>query len=246
MRFFMLPAILSVFILGMDVVHGDEKLIREIISWGAIVDVSDENKLVAVSFRENVKLTDEKMKILGEVDSLKQMDLMKTGVGDTELVNIGKLRLEMLLLDENEKVGDEGMKVLGKMESLQFLFLSNTQVTDEGLRELTKLKNLYELNLAGTKATGAGVAMLAKLPIEWLYLQDVLIRDEDVKRFQEFKHLGHLDLSGCRVGEVGLESLKGMKSLKKVVIARGQVPDEIRLEMLRQKLYPILLEAPER
>jgi hypothetical protein len=80
--------------------------------------------------------TDEFLKHIGQLNSLRSLDL------------------------DNSHVSDAGVVHLAKLDRLEQLSLCNTQITDAGLLQFEKMKQLRFLDLFGTRTTDDGIATL--------------------------------------------------------------------------------------
>jgi len=82
---------------------------------------------------------------------LKELKLVRTQIGDADLVVLGSFpRLQELDLTGNQEITDKGLKEIGQVTSLTILSLQNTKVTRQGLDSLKGLTSLRFLNLMQT------------------------------------------------------------------------------------------------
>jgi hypothetical protein len=138
----------------------------------------------------NGRATDETLRLIGQVPSIKVITLKGGNVTNTgvaylcELPNLQALglwqthvgdgglqclaphkHLKNLVLDETN-VTDQDLVYLRDMTDMEeWLGLTDNPITDRGLENLVGMKKLRSLNLLRTKATAAGVSKLqAELP----------------------------------------------------------------------------------
>ncbi|HWB12505.1 MAG TPA: hypothetical protein VG826_24990 [Pirellulales bacterium] len=108
------------------------------------------------------QVTDEDLRSLENLPSLRFLWLFNTEVGDEGLSHLSSLtRLEELSLGET-KITDAGLAHLAGLRKLRFLSLYGTHITDAGLAHLHGLKSLVRIDLQRTGVTAAGVAELRK------------------------------------------------------------------------------------
>ncbi|MCE9562926.1 MAG: protein kinase [Planctomycetes bacterium] len=120
-------------------------------------------------------LTDEHLKVIGQLTALTSVNLSATvsGITDAGLGHLaGLTKLESLFLEELA-ITDAGLRHLTSLPALTSLGLSKTAISDAGIESLAKLKSLVYLGIAGTRITEAGFKRLQKeLPMCQIVWED--------------------------------------------------------------------------
>lgn len=125
------------------------------ISWLARACTRHDLKTKVVS-----KVTDESLKYIGRLHTVRQLGLGMTDVNGSGLIYLKSLpALEVLNLDST-LVMDKALGHLQSLPRLRVLDLSATCITDAGLEKLHGLKGLESLWLKGTNVSDAGAARL--------------------------------------------------------------------------------------
>lgn len=102
-------------------------------------------------------ITDETLETVGQMKSLKRLNLWRDTVSDVGVEHLAGLTdLEWLNLD-NTQLTDAGLPHLAGLTKLKFLHLGSTPVTDAGMSALVSLKSLKDLKVTRTAVTEAGV-----------------------------------------------------------------------------------------
>ncbi|CAI5462509.1 unnamed protein product [Closterium sp. Yama58-4] len=134
---------------------------------------------------------------------LESLDVCRTVVDDSSLVEIGAVRW------------------------LAHLDVSYTRVTDTGLRHLTSLSRLKSLYIAACKSvTSAGMVHVGRLTgLEVLYMWETNVKDDGLLlHLSGLKSLWCLQLSGCwGVTSHGMEAVEKMASLKSLFLGGSNV-----------------------
>ena len=100
---------------------------------------------------------------IGQLSSLRELDLTRASIGDTALSELtGVRQLENLSLDRTD-VTDVGLRHLATLPNLSHLSLRHTSISDAGVRKLRDFRHLISLDLAYTEITEAAVHDLAEL-----------------------------------------------------------------------------------
>lgn len=102
-------------------------------------------------------MTDESVRLLGELPRLEHLDLRGTRITDQALAHAGRMKTLRVLW-----VGGDSV---------------NPSITDDGLLHLAKLPRLHALDLRGTAVTDQGLARLKGLKLRWLNVQQTGVRD---------------------------------------------------------------------
>ncbi|MFQ5733484.1 MAG: hypothetical protein ACE5KM_16220 [Planctomycetaceae bacterium] len=108
-------------------------------------------------------VTDDDLKIVGQMVNLKVLDLGNTKITAAGLQHIEELeRLEKLNLWHTKLRGDGGLTALENLQRLWSLELDETRIDDEALKSLARMPKLKYTELWHTSVTRAGVAALQK------------------------------------------------------------------------------------
>jgi len=149
--------------------------------------------VTGVSLRDGTKLTDAEFGQLGQLKSLKTLDV-SGGLNDARLAQLTGL---------------------GALESLQ---TNLAQVTDAGVQPLAQLKNLRTLKFfhPGPAFSGAGLAQLAALPyLERLTVAGSLaFNDEGMKAVAKLTHLQEFRCWHAGPTQEGIKQLRNLPNLK--------------------------------
>ena len=148
--------------------------------------------LVEVDLDGQSKVTNDSLRPLAAIPTLKRLFLERTPVTDAGLVHLRAARsLDALGLGSVAGITNAGLSNLSELKTLKALSLADTKITDAGLSHLKPLTELYYLNLAGAAVTDKGLEELTGLTA-----------------------LTDLDLSRTKVTDYGLGSLRNLKQLK--------------------------------
>ena len=150
------------------------------------------------------------------------------GVTDESLKVFGQLpKLKRLLLRSNP-VTDEGLKFLTECEHLETLTLSDSKVSGEGLNCLAMLQNLKSLSMGayldGSPVDFKGMKTFGGLThLEHLDLAGSRVSDEELTQISSLTNLKSLTLDNSNVTDAGLAALEGMDQLEKFRFYRKNV-----------------------
>ena len=102
----------------------------------------------------NTPVSGDVVKVLKELDYLRELRLGSTGVTDEWLKGLqGLTHLEVLTLDSCKGVTDAGMKELAGLSDLRSLTLTATRVKGPGLRDLKGLPSLLTIDFSRDSLT---------------------------------------------------------------------------------------------
>lgn len=146
-----------------EVSRADEKAVAKIKERGIVVlPVAESSNYLMVNFVTADSVTDEDIALLTPLkQQLVWLKLGSTGITDSALTVIGKMKNLTRLQLNNTAITDAGIKQLGSLERLQYLNLVGTKVTATGILALKDLKALQSLYLYQTLVT----------PSEWVTLK---------------------------------------------------------------------------
>ena len=117
-------------------------------------------------------------KAVVEDGQLQEVSLAATSVTDELLRNLSDLKSLRTLQLQSTEIGDSGLHHLSGMTSLAELDLSGTAISDAGLAHLTGLTGLRRLRLSHTQLAGSGLKYLEGIALEELRLSGSPITDQ--------------------------------------------------------------------
>jgi len=151
--------------------------------------------------------TDFAMRYVGQLKSLKTIQMWYARVTDQGVAMLGDLKkLEVLQIQE-AGIGDASLEVMSQLPNLYFLSLQHNRFSDEGLAHLGRMKQLKTLSIG---------------------LGDGTITDAGLRSLANLTHLEELDLQRCAITDQGLESLYGLKRLRTIHLGHTKVTEEGR------------------
>jgi len=163
-------------------------------------------------------ISQEAMEYIGNVDSLRQLQLSRSPVDNDGLKAIGRLSgLENLHL-ESMTVDDSGMSTFANLRRLKWLSLRAPEVGEQGLNHLRHLRNLEYLRLAEIQCEGDFTPVLTSLPsLRELHLGGC--------RFHELRCSGHAALENIEGSLTQLDSiyLEDLPTLRRIDFSRLRV-----------------------
>ncbi len=154
---------------------------------------------------------------VGRMTALRQLDVSRTRTADGDLRHLRALQDLTQLKLENTPITDAGLETLGAMPQLVRVSLGNTRVTDAGLPHLTRLVRLQALTLNGTNVTDKGLNLIAKMPgFAWMASPDAAAQ-EFVQRIElgQFKAMRDMYASGVTIPERGNYRLLSLEPLER-------------------------------
>lgn len=142
-----------------EVHPGDEKVIAELKSAGAIVlPVAEGSNYLSISFVNARSISD---KVLSLLEGLKAqviwLDLARTTIADQQMPVVGELTTLRRLNLQGTSVTDKGVAAISSLPGLQYLNLAGTHISDNGLKHLSTVKSLRTLFVYQTDITKAGI-----------------------------------------------------------------------------------------
>lgn len=180
----------------------------------AIGHLSLLSSLNSLILRDAKNITNVGFASLGIFKKLTSLNLARSKIRDSGLVNLkGLTQLQSLNLG-GTKITDAGLKNLESLININELQLWSTKITNKGLEFLTGLKNIHTLGLGGSRITNAGLIYLAPLVnLKELNLARNGINGKGLKALETLVNLGVLHLGGGGLKDVDLEFLKPLKNL---------------------------------
>jgi len=178
-------------------------------------------------------------------------DSGETGLDDSALVHVGKLRTLKNLSIEQNRFTDDGLSHLSNLSRLESLSLAGTDITVDGLDHLAELRRLHTLRLPNypidddvlrrlsrlvelkhlgpldETVTADGLAYLRGFRnLESLSLRGTQIGDDGMKALANLGNLRHLDLCGTSVGDYGMQHARQLRKLESINLDRTLVTEE--------------------
>ncbi|MGE0610290.1 MAG: hypothetical protein AB7O62_24590, partial [Pirellulales bacterium] len=163
---------------------------------------------------------------IDSVASLKGLELYDTGVPESAILGLRRLRQLESFGFRGSELTDAGVREIATWPNLQHLHLHG-QVTDAGVAALRGLTRLKSLGLSGPNVSDAGLSQLSSMTeLESLTLDGTSLSDRGIKSFPTAR-LTTLNLNGTRVSSQGIKSILSDASvLKQLHLARTQVDDD--------------------
>ena len=153
---------------------------------------------------------------IGQLLTLKLLDLRGTSISDDGLKSIAPLvQLEQLNL-VGTQVSDDGLRALGGLVRLKTLLLSSPLITDKCLDIIAGFTELNYLSLSGTGITDAGLEKLGQLKqLRRLAISGRNITNTGLKTLIRLRpELRRLDLAGTRITDDGFKELVKLEQLE--------------------------------
>jgi hypothetical protein len=137
----------------------------EIFDVPAAIDLYNGNNPLKGKGGRNERITDDWLKRLSNVTTLRKLDLANCAIQGDGLRHIAGLTSLRELNLTLTPVTDEGLKHLGGLTELRVLGLASTQCTGTGFQHLTGLRKLENVNFHYTPLNDAGLQAISQVPI---------------------------------------------------------------------------------
>ena len=176
---------------------------------------------------EDLQITEEGLKFVGELPNLQELVLMRMNFFNLDVL-AGMTGLKRLTL-RDMPINSENVEFLKNLTNLEQLIMDECSIDDKGIEYLAGMDKLNLLSIWHNSITSAGLKTIAALPsLKTLTITDIpTISDEGIIALSESKTLELLKMgnNGKAVGEDGkplvsdksLEALQNCKSLKEIV-----------------------------
>lgn len=123
-----------------------------------ILPVATGSNYLSISFVNKRSVSDTELSLLSQMKSQAiWLDVSRTSIEDKELSIVGELSSLRRLNLQNTAVSDEGLASLSSLRDLQYLNLAGTRISDKGIVPLSKLTRLRQLFLYQTDVTVTGI-----------------------------------------------------------------------------------------
>lgn len=196
----------------------DQELVAKIEQVATAIKKNSNGVVTEINYRGS-EVTDEHLGLLPGLIGLESLLLNEAKISDAALIPIGEINTLKNLDLRDCPIGNEGLEHLTRLENLKALRLSGktgaTTVDDDGMKSVAKLTNLKALLLDFLWVSGEGLAQLSELnSLEELYLAGTLVGDEDLAQVKLFPKLRRLRISKLsQVTVAGLEHVKSLENL---------------------------------
>jgi len=137
----------------------------EIFDVPAAIDLYNGNNPLKGKGGRNERVTDDWLKRLSSVATLRKLDLANCAIQGDGLRHIAGLTHLRELNLTLTPMTDEGLKHLGGLTELRVLGLASTQCTGTGFQHLTGLRKLENVNFHFTPLNDAGLQAISQVPI---------------------------------------------------------------------------------
>jgi beta-lactamase regulating signal transducer with metallopeptidase domain len=218
-------------------------MLRQLSAIGIIADadalaaVAKAPKLEELTLYD-IALSDRLLTALGELKSMKQLNLAsKGGVTEALWPKLTGLKQLTSLSLEGSSLDDANLAQLANLTALEKLNLPGSNITGTGLKALTNLKQLKWLTLSDSPFADDGAEALRELPtIEWLNLSKTKITDRAIDAIATLPRLFILNLDDTQVTADSLMKLRDLKKLSQV---------EVGARLSDADLAPVRAAMPE-
>ncbi len=173
---------------------------------------------------------------IGEMEHLKELNLMNTPFTDAALPSLAKLQALRKLRLRGTKVTGEHAEAIAMMQVVD-LELSETAFGNSGMEAISRMPKLERLNLWLTKIDDVGLAKLqGKTSLTLLNLDNVAgVTDESLSVLEQLNKLQLLHLGGTGITPSGVSRLAKLQKLETLFITRLGV-DRETAEALQKEL----------
>jgi internalin A len=141
----------------------NDKVIAAIENLGGTVEIDEKSPgkpIIGIELSSQ-KVTDDDLKVVEGLSSLRRLNLNWTQIGDAGLEHIkGITTLESLYLERCANVTDPGLAHLNGLTNLTHLDIPQTSVTNAGIVHLKNLTKLQSLDLTGIPVSDEGAKHL--------------------------------------------------------------------------------------
>jgi hypothetical protein len=185
-------------------------------------------KMEKLSLESRSCMTDDQMKYLAKMTSLRVLDLRGTSV---TAVGLAQLKCQPTLQELDvwacRDIDDAAMNLISDFKSLRALRIGLSKVTDKGLAKIEGLQSLEELDLQECPITDAGLAHVGKLrALRRLSLYETEVSDEGLALLEPIGELDEINLNDTKVTRQGVEA-----AAKHLVVRQWAIPQEWRDEV---------------
>ena len=181
---------------------GDTAL--EIFDVPAAIDLYNGNNPLKNKGGRNERVTDDWLKRLAGVATLRKLDLANCAIQGDGLQHIGALTGLRELNLTLTPIKDDALKHLGGLTELRNLGLASTQCTGTGFQHLKNLKNLENVNFHYTPLNDDGLRAIAQVPLAGrLWFAHTKFTDEGAASLKSLTQLKRCGLGSTDKGSSG-------------------------------------------
>jgi len=179
------------------------------------------------------QITGSGFKHLGGMTQLESINLHSAPASDEGLEAIGKLGSLLRLEIVHTAVGDAGLKHIAGLTKLERFHVHGKAATEAGLvPAIGNLKELYELDIYDKAASNEALALIGTLPkLRMLRFFNAPLDDIGVTHLKNLSTLEELVLHAPNVTDASLDSLAGLKKLRKLELAGTKTTPEGRAKL---------------
>ncbi len=164
---------------------------------------------------------------LGEMIRLEHLSLSGTHITNDGMRYLQPLSSLRWLDLARVSVDDRGLSHISSLSHLQHVQLSYTKVSDVGLQYIEGLTELIELGLSFTRVHGEGLRYLSNLAhLSMLNLSGSTIQDAALTTLSSLTTLGSLDLSHTSLTNRGLMHIESLSTLRSLSLSNTSIDDK--------------------
>jgi hypothetical protein len=159
------------------------------------------------------KVTDEGMKHLAKITSLRSLNLSETDITDEGIRNLKPLKELINMNLTRTRITNDGVREFKAFRHLRNVDLDHTQVTPECLKTLIKIKSLWSVSFTDMPLTEADLRVLSGTRLHRFGFNRCEISDDDLVEIANFEqNITKLDLSKNAFTDKGIDHLKSRKA----------------------------------
>jgi|AGTN01.1.fsa_nt_gi hypothetical protein len=173
------------------------------------------------------EISDQQLKHIEHLYELDSLDLSETDVTDKGMASVAKLRNLQSLNLRSTLVTGKCISKLKDLPRLASLILEVTSTADEGLDDLPSMKNLIDLSLTRTSISDKALKSISKMPklTKLSVAFNSRITDSGMKYLSGMRYLTELSIANTDVTTASINSLKRIRSLKRLIYSSNQFSD---------------------
>jgi hypothetical protein len=172
--------------------------------------------------------TDEELRALCQITSLKDLDLDIENFSDAGLVDVGKLKNLRVLKIGGSKFTPAALEALVELPDFQELHYYSTRNTDVAAKTMSRLVHLKVLDISRSDFSDADIQLICtNKSLEYLQLENnPHLTDQALREIGNLEHLEKLAISGNKnLGDKSCEYLAKCLELRGLGMGATQVTD---------------------
>lgn len=184
---------------------------------------------------KNEQVADRDLQWLPKLKRLRSLSVALTGITDEAMKHVGAVGTMRWLYLDSTAVTDQGLIELSELSELETLSLVSLQVSKASLGQLTchNLKNLY---LRHSTIRDDDLEATSRFPLlDRLCLDNTALTNAGLKHLVGLEDLKELDLSGTKITDECLPTLQQLTGLTRLLLTNTALSDSI-VSALRQTL----------